>query len=1354
MIEVLDRSDGDRVVARHVVQDTELAPGGHGADRAWSAGPLAVTTAPLAEGVHALAARVTDTAGNIGAASADLAVTVDLSVASLAGVSVGLAPGADTGRDPADGLTNLPRPELTVSGLDGLAFVAGDVIELRETGGADRLVASHVVTAGDLTGGQWSSGALTLVPPEAFADGVHALVLRVTDTVGATGAESPVFGLQTDTSLPALGALRLDLPAGSDTGASASDNLTRISAPGIAVTGLQGLSFAAGDLIEVIDTTAGDAVLASHVVQASDLSGGLWASGTLPLTLPALADGAHALAVRVSDAAGNSASAAATLTLRIDSAAPILVVAPVAGDDLVNGVEASGALRIEGTALGVGTDRPITVSWGGLDKTVYVTRALQSADGAPNWSVQFSAAQIPADEPASPITVQVADRAGNATQVVQTVGIDRIAPDLALTEIVDPDSGEWVPGSRQPDYTHAEGFAVTSGSAVTVTLNGSALDPAGVAARFEVTTDGGLDTYRARPEAFRGNESVTVSARLADAAGNAAQASLSLRPIDTTGVPGRIDFREYFDETNRAYTSGFRVDASTSVGLLVNGVTAVLTDYFSAVTAEGETTYTAIADRFDGSETVDVILSDVTADLGNVSTVTRRLGRIDSGTLTGMQDLIDRYLQGGATLLSSDGGRLGTFSLDARQDLTVALAEVLDGERSLQNGAHLSERSYVRDFEATMIRSLGNGGFAYETAVPGGWDIEFDERISGTNHIDPYDPEVLDTLRVDLGAFFDVDEDGSGTWDFSYSTMYRPGLNAQEEASNAAFFDSAHSGSSYLLKFDIDIRENEFFSVATGDGNFALMEYGNTGRSDTLHTFLVPIAPRVQGSNIPLRPGDNADDLRADWIVGGTGADTIHGYAGQDRLEGDEGGDEIHGGDHRDIVLGNRGHDTLYGDAGDDMINGGKGADLIHGGTGNDVIEGHQGNDTIHGDDGDDIIIGEVFGGNGFPTTYDPAQIPGEVFIALEFYDMLGVAEFVLAPTPFGFLALMVEAAANAADYLLDYYNIDDDTAEGWAAHTIVNGILFLTSPDAQLQALVELFSEDASPSFDDRIYGGAGHDILFGAQGKDRLWGGDGIDWLEGGEGDDILRGEAGEDMLSGGIGQDTLYGGTGNDLIEGQTGYDVLIGGAGNDVMRGGMGYDQLFGEAGDDVLSGDRGRDSLDGGDGNDYLLAGSQDILTGGAGADYFVFADVNTIGSRSRDEYFDGRGDLIPRYLYEENPALYPVFSVSSLTYTDHITDFNAAEGDRIALNTVDTGDIRGFKGLFDANGVLRPEHFRASTSGMVFTPDEYFAYDRDDRTLWYYENAWNSGPGVLIATFAEGTPDLTHADITDHFALL
>lgn len=170
----------------------------------------------------------------------------------------------------------------------------------------------------------------------------------------------------------------------------------------------------------------------------------------------------------------------------------------------------------------------------------------------------------------------------------------------------------------------------------------------------------------------------------------------------------------------------------------------------------------------------------------------------------------------------------------------------------------------------------------------------------------------------------------------------------------------------------------------------------------------------------------------------------------------------------------------------------------------------------------------------------------------------------------------------------------------------------------------------------DDSIQGGVGHDLIYGGQDDDRL---------DAGRGNDLVFGDRGDDSIAGGDGHDTLNGNTGDDTLVGGMGDDVMLGGQHNDQLEGGVGGDLLFGDLGNDTVLGNTGADTIVGGAGNDVLLGGKDDDrLEGGDGADVLS-------GDLGNDTLSGGLGA--------------DVFSFTS--GVDHVTDFRAADGDRVQL---------------------------------------------------------------------------------------
>jgi Ca2+-binding RTX toxin-like protein len=189
-------------------------------------------------------------------------------------------------------------------------------------------------------------------------------------------------------------------------------------------------------------------------------------------------------------------------------------------------------------------------------------------------------------------------------------------------------------------------------------------------------------------------------------------------------------------------------------------------------------------------------------------------------------------------------------------------------------------------------------------------------------------------------------------------------------------------------------------------------------------------------------------------------------------------------------------------------------------------------------------------------------------------------------------------------------------------------------------------------------MYGEAGDDVMFGGAGNDTLWGDAGNDYMFGEAGVDDMKGGWGDDFMRGGDDTDYIDGGEGRDSLYGDNGDDWLTGGNDNDYVVGGQGNDFVFGDAGDDTLVGAEGQDILNGGTGRDILAGGlGRDTMTGGADTDTFLFS----------------ASDIITQ--------AHPTVGIKTVQTVekDTITDFNAAQGDRIDLMQL-LDNLTGFAG--------------------------------------------------------------------------
>jgi Ca2+-binding RTX toxin-like protein len=431
-----------------------------------------------------------------------------------------------------------------------------------------------------------------------------------------------------------------------------------------------------------------------------------------------------------------------------------------------------------------------------------------------------------------------------------------------------------------------------------------------------------------------------------------------------------------------------------------------------------------------------------------------------------------------------------------------------------------------------------------------------------------------------------------------------------------------------------------------------------------------------------------------DVLEGTSGDDVIDGLGGNDTITGLGGNDTLIGGAGNDTMSGGTGNDSYYVDSVGDTVteNPGEGTDIVISsvswtlganlerlrltgssaidGTGNalgnvilgnsaanvltglggdDVLKGGGGNDTLSGGDGNDTLVGEagndsMSGGAGNDSYYVDSAGDTLTENAGEGTD------------------IVVSSVSWTLGANFERLRLTENTAIDGTGNALANVII----GNLGANVLTGLGGNDV-------LKGSAGNDTLDGGDGYDQLDGGNGTDTLIGGAGDDILIGGAGNDSMSGGAGNDSYYvdavgdtlsenPGEGTDIVVSSVSWtlgadferlrltgDTAIDATGNalgNIILGNSGANVLTGLGGDDTLKGEGGNDTLSGGDGNDRLDGGAgKDMLSGGAGADRFEFDD----------------GD----------------FSGLTSTTCDSISDFSQLDGDRIALDQVDSNSLLG-----------------------------------------------------------------------------
>lgn len=203
--------------------------------------------------------------------------------------ALSLGSASDTGTL-GDGITSVKVPEIKGAGL------IGATVTLHDTDGTTVLGTATVDGSGN-----WSITSSTL------ADGTHVLTATQTTDSGASAASS-VLSVTVDSTAPAAPYIP-HLSAASDSGASSSDGITNIVTPIITGTA------EANSTVKLYDTN-GTTLLGTGMADGS---------GNYSVTSSALAAGSHTITAKATDAAGNSSSASAGLTVSIDNAAPVAI---------------------------------------------------------------------------------------------------------------------------------------------------------------------------------------------------------------------------------------------------------------------------------------------------------------------------------------------------------------------------------------------------------------------------------------------------------------------------------------------------------------------------------------------------------------------------------------------------------------------------------------------------------------------------------------------------------------------------------------------------------------------------------------------------------------------------------------------------------------------------------------------------------------------------------------------------------------------------------------------------------------------------------------------------------------------
>ncbi|NIG73585.1 Ig-like domain-containing protein [Klebsiella sp. Ap-873] len=351
----------------------------------WNVGLPASVINGLADGSYTITASVTDAAGNSGSIDRGLSVNTALPVITIADIAL-------------DDVINATEKgqDLILSGTSDRP--AGTVITVTLNG-----IDYHAITQSD---GSWS----TTIPASVVStlgEASYTVVATVTDAYGNSNSDS--HAVLVDSALPTV-----------TINSVTSDNILNITEINSGQTLSGTVSGAAKGDIVTIDLGG---TLYQVYVQ-DDLS---WSLAVSKDILTALGNGELTITASVTNGHGNTSSGSREIT--IDANLPGLRVATVAGDDIINAIEHSQNLIINGTSTGLKAGSPVIVTINGTDYPATVR-----ADGS--WQAAVPGEDVSRwAEGAVTIEVKGSSSAGNDVAIQHQVTVDLSEVVISLNPI-------------------------------------------------------------------------------------------------------------------------------------------------------------------------------------------------------------------------------------------------------------------------------------------------------------------------------------------------------------------------------------------------------------------------------------------------------------------------------------------------------------------------------------------------------------------------------------------------------------------------------------------------------------------------------------------------------------------------------------------------------------------------------------------------------------------------------------------------------------------------------------------------------------------------------------------------------
>ena len=655
--------------------DVTLSPVLVDANGAWAVTPGANQVPP--DGTIVTATDIgTNSSSPVQGASSN--ATVDAVAPNAPNADV--ASSSDTGSSNSDNITSDTTPTIAGGGAN-----PGDTITLKN----GTTILGTAVVAAD---GSWS------ITPNALAPATYDLSVTATDLAGNVSPATTVR-VVIDTAAPAAPPAP-NLIDASDSGTSATDNITSTKTPTFSGTGT------VGETITVYD---GSTLLGTAVVDGS----GVW-----NFVSPVLADGVHSIKTTATDLAGNvSASYSPVLSVTVDTSAPT-----------GSGVLSSTSDTLNSTVQDNRTNDSTPILWGtaeaGSTVSVVVNGVTYAATlSGTAWTLQIPTALV--DGAYTPV-ITVTDPAGNSTTVNGTAFIvDTTAPVLPTISTVADDVtggvvGNLTNGGVTNDVKPTLTGAAEAGSSVAI-YDGTSATPIAT-----VTADpNGMWTYTPSINLATGSHSFTVKAT--DVAGNTTVASSAfVITIDNsaTTAPGALTVAE--NANGGVNAAEVITDGGVPVTVPLTSTGAVVGDIIT-LTVDDPTTNTPIkiiytitsADISSNSASVLIPTAKIPVDgtYNFSATITDLAGNVSNAS-TGSFTVDKTAPNAGSGALSSTSDTLNSTAQDNR---TSDNTPILSG--NAEAGATVSVVINGKTYTINPTLTTQPTGITYNSAT-GAWSID------------------------------------------------------------------------------------------------------------------------------------------------------------------------------------------------------------------------------------------------------------------------------------------------------------------------------------------------------------------------------------------------------------------------------------------------------------------------------------------------------------------------------------------------------------------------------------------------------------------------------------------------------